>query len=259
MMRALRRQLRAWKQEFLQFWGRLRSFHRVSLGIILAFAMMSAAQRYGFSVLKREIAEEKETQQKQEVPDLVTRPEDDPETQELQLRLENIEQTIGSHRAKRQKAVAAWPRFTKADQGTILAKFNDLVSQAGLTTETMHDAASKPPEAEDKGTRQGSRVQKPPAEKPKAPEKKSNDSAEKPKAKEPLDSVVYCCVLAGSFSEVRKFLQEVDKFEYPARLEKIRLELTETASDEGEQTPWLRPNAAPVIRLSFDLRLYFYE
>lgn len=254
-MRAIRRQLRAWREEFLQLWGRLRSFHRVSLGIILAFAMMSLVQRYGFSVLKSEIAKARETLEEKEVPDFVTRPEDDPDTQELQLRVENFEETLAARRSEREKAVAAWPRFTKADQGTILAKFNELITEAGLQRLTFRDAALTPPEDAEPSARRGSRGRRgrgPPPAKPEATD-------EKDQAKEPLETAVHSCVLAGSFDAVSEFLEEVDEFEYPARLEKVRLELADgvTQSEEESPAPLIRPNEAPVIRLSFDLKLYF--
>jgi hypothetical protein len=253
-MRAIRRQLRAWREEFLQLWGRLRSFHRVSLGIILAFAMLSLAQRYGFSVLKSEIAKARETLEEKEVPDFVTRPEDDPDTQELQLRVESFEETLAARRSELEKAVAAWPRFTKADQGTILAKFNELITEAGLQCLTFRDAALPLPEEARSDSRRGSRGRRPPPAKPVATD-------EKTKAKEPLETAVHSCVLAGSFDGICDFLEKVDRFEHPARLEKVHLELADAATQSEEESPAppIRPNEAPVIHLSFELKLYLSD
>ncbi len=253
MMRALRRQLRSWRQEFLLVWRRLRSFHRLSLGIILAFAGMSAANRYLFQPVKAGIAEEQEKQKELEVPELVTRPEDDPDIQELELRIEGFEKTLAQQRKALDDAVAKWPPFNKAEQGAIVAKFNDLIARAGLRCLKFGEGPL--PAAEDP-TAKSSRSTRP---RRAAPKEKDAEEDKTPAAKTPLDTVVHHCVLAGSFGAIRKFFEEAEQFGYPAEMGKVRLELPQPASDEASPLPPVRPNAPPEIQLSFELKLYFHE
>ena len=257
MMRALRRQLRSWRQEFLQTWRRLRSFHRVALGIILAFASMSAADRYLYGPLKGSVAEELEKQKELEVPALVTRPEDDPEIQEAGLRIESAEQSAARQREEMAKAVAAWPPFTKADQGTIVAKFNDLIGRAGLRCLRFGEG---PLPAQDEAagkTRAAPAPRRVAATKKDAKADAKADEA--PAAKIPLHSVVHHCMLAGSFEAIQKFLREAERFEYPARIEKVRLALPDLAADAKSPLPPVQANSPPEIQLNFELTLYYHE
>jgi hypothetical protein len=107
-------------------------------------------------------------------------------------------------------------------------------------------------EDEPAGSRSPRRAVRPAAKKP------PPEEAATPKA-EPLDSAVYSFVLSGGFDDIRTFLRASNRFAYPARLEKLRLELAEIASQEDDQPPPVRPNAPPQIHLKFDLKLYFHE
>ncbi|MDZ7618078.1 MAG: hypothetical protein U1E05_13825 [Patescibacteria group bacterium] len=261
MMRALRRQLRSWRQEFLQTWRRLRSFHRVALGIILAFASMSAADRYLYRPLKASIAEEQEKQKELEVPALVTKPEDDAEIQEAGLRIENAEQSAAKQRAEMAKAVATWPPFTKSDQGAIVAKFNDLIARAGLRCLRFGEGPLPAQDEAVKKTRGAPAPRRAAAAKEDAKEnaKKDAKAAEVPAAKSPLNSVVHHCLLAGSFEAIQKFLREAERFEYPARLEKVRLALPDLVPDPKTPSPPVPANTPPEIQLNFELTLYLHE
>ncbi len=257
MMRALRRQLRSWRQEFLQTWRRLRSFHRVALGIILAFASMSAADRYLYRPLKASIAEQQEKQKELEVPALVTKPEDDAEIQEAGLRIESAEQSVARQREEMAKAVAKWPPFTKSDQGAIVAKFNDLIARAGLRCLQFGEG---PLPAQDEAA--GKTLAAPAPRRPAAAKTAAKTDAkadEAPAAKSPLNSVVHHCLLAGSFEAIQKFLREAERFEYPARLEKVRLALPDLAPDPKTPLPPVQANTPPEIRLNFELTLYYHE
>jgi hypothetical protein len=248
MMRSMRRQLRAWKQDFLSVWGRLRSFHRVALSIVLAMGMVVVARDRLIDPLKAEIAAARTAMEEAETPDQVTLPEDDVEIQELQLKIESYQDSLASYEKERDEAIAAWPAFRKADRGKILAEMGDLITQSGLIRLEFHDDESAPPEADEKKT--GRAARRPPPK----PEEQA-----KPKAAEPLESGVYSYVLLGSFEAVRAFLDKISQFSYPARIENVSLQLDEQKSDDESLPPPVRPNAPPPLRLSFQLKLYFHE
>lgn len=283
MIRSLRRQLRAWKREFLGFWGRLRSFYRVCLGIILAFAMVGAAERFAFKSLKIAITEERDAQKEKEIPEVVTRPEDDPDTQELGVRLENAEERIVKTRETLKKTLAAWPRFGMGDKGPIVTQFGGAIAQAKLTPLAIFDSAQTPSAAA-QGAKEAASRKRTSAAASKADEKGKDtqdgkDDKEKtaPAPKAPavaLETVEYTYSLAGSFSEIRDFLRGIENFAYPARVESVTLRLAETASAEAEADadakgkvkeaespplPPVLPNQVPSLHLDFRLKLYFHD
>lgn len=255
MMRSVRRQLRGWKRDFLGMWGRLRSFHRVALGILLAIVLSRAAIYYPINPLKDEIAVAQEALVESEAPETVTLREDDVEIQELELKNEGLEQGMPARRAKMQEAIAKWPDFSKANKGAILAEFGELITQSGLTRLQFHDDEAGPLEPEEEETGRGRsvrRASRPTAKKPPTPA----PTAAKP---EPLATAIHSYVLAGSFENIQGFLKAVDTFSYPARIEELSLKLAGIETEDGTQPLPIQPNAPPQIRLSFRLKLYFHQ
>lgn len=261
MLRSMRRQLRTWKEDFLRYWGRLRSFHRVALAILLAMAILPTARRYVLDPLKGQIGEARAALQEKEAPEVITLPDEDPEVQELLLKIESLEETLVSHRAKTKQAVAAWPEFTVANKGTILAAFGELISQSGMTRLEFRDAAAEPLAGSAKPSAGTRTSRTPTARAPaKTPEKTSAKEPGQAVDKEPLESARYRYVLAGSFEDVRGFLTKIDKFGYPAKIEQASLQLAGNGDGPpGAALPPARPNTAPELHLSFYLKLYYHD
>jgi translation initiation factor IF-2 len=277
----MRRQLRAWRQEFGGMWGRLRSFHRVALGITLAMGVMLGGRPYLYDTLKAAVREKREALKKMDAPESIPRPDDDPDSVELRLRIEGLEKGMDARRKERQQAVAAWPAFGKAEKGAIIARFDDLIAQSGLERLEFRDSAlpAAPPasaardpaaaaaekakaererrEAERRAQAEKDKAAKAAekaAEKSATEKKPAKAKAEKPKPKDAFATAVHGYVLAGPFASVRRFLEAADTFAYPARLENVRLELADPAG-----TPPPGQRAGPVIHLSFNLKLYLND
>jgi hypothetical protein len=260
MLRSMRRQVRGWREDFLRYWGRLRSFHRVALAILLALAILPTARRYVLDPLKGQIGEARAALQEKEAPEVITLPDEDPEVLELQLKIESLEETLVSHRAKTRQAVAAWPDFSTASKGTILAAFGELISQSGMTRLEFRDAATAPLDAPAKSSA-GTRPSRTSAARAsaKTPEKTPAQAPGPAADKEPLESARYRYVLAGSFEDVRGFLTKIDKFAYPAKIEQASLQLAGGGDGPGAALPLARPNTAPELHLSYYLKLYFHD
>lgn len=267
MLRVMRRQARAWKDDFLRYWGRLRSFHRVALAILLAMAIIPAARRFVLDPLKAQVGEARAALQEKEAPEVVTLPEEDADVQELQLKIESLEASMDGHRAKTKQAVAAWPEFTAANKGAILAAFGERITQAGMRRLEFRDASAAPPAAQARpaaGARPGARASRTTAAAPTktaktTPEPAAGKVPDAAADKEPLASARYWYVLAGSFEAVRGFLAQIDRFAYPAKLEQVRLQLADGDDESGAAPPMPQVNAAPELRLSFVLKLYFHD
>ncbi len=263
MLRSIRRQLRAWKEDFLRYWRRLRSFHRVALAILLAMVIVPFARRYALDPLQTEIAETRAALQEQEAPVLVTLPDDDPEVVELLMQVESLEETRESFRLERERAVDAWPAFGKSNRGSILSAFGALISRAGMTRVEFREAgvAGRPAQAKPAaGTSSLDRTDR--MSRSRSTERTQETHDEPPERAgdaPPLASARYQYVLAGSFRGVREFLESIDRFSYPARIEQVRLQLAGYEDKSGVSLPRPQPNAVPSLRLSFMLKLYFSD
>ena len=234
-------------------WGRLRSFHRVALAITLAMVVVVVARKHVIDPLKGEVAEAKKSLEENEVPETVTLPEEDVEIQETELKVESLEERLPEYQAELKKAMESWPKFSKADKGKILAEFNDLIAQSGLTQLEFREGAI-PLETEEDPKRSARRTRRP------AVEKASEEASAASKTSEPMETAIHSYVLTGTFADVRAFLAKIDKFSYPARIEDPRLQLAELASEDDADAPApVRINAAPQLRLSFRLKLYFHD
>jgi hypothetical protein len=128
MIRALRRALREWKQEFLTVWLRLTAFHRIVLGIVLGMLLVYGARSSVLDPLQQELDDIRNNLEAKGVPAHVPRPEDDDDVQQETLRAENLQRSIDERLAELVTAEAG-TRFdlsaTHSDaEATLLALAN---------------------------------------------------------------------------------------------------------------------------------------
>lgn len=256
-MRAIRRQLRAWQQDFMGFWGRFNTFYRTVFGIILAMVIVSKGRTYWIDPLNTKIAEAKEKLEKSKPEDPLPTIRADSEVNETLARIED-RRTVMQERKKEMEAIAASrPLITPSNKQSALSEFtlmfsrnNLMMLQGGPSIE-----APPPPQAATK-TRSTRTAKKTASNQPSALAAKEETS--------PLKTEKYEYRLEGRFDDIFAFLKDVSAYPYPARVSNIWLgipeeQTTDATKSGAKPAPSQRKKGSPKLQLKFNLTFYLYE
>ena len=225
-MKALRRQLRTWKQEIGSSWARLSSFHRTALGIALAIAMVLVVRKTVLDPLKDRVTKIITELEDGGVPPVVSTPEEDNEIQELELQIENLERTLITVREDEAAIVREFRPLRLEERSAAIAETGKRLSRSGLRVQSIEDPAL-------------------------ARQKDGKAPAQSPRA---LTSSVNAYAVQGSFAAVHHFLKEMDSYPWPMRVEGVSISIM-----TGENGLPTSSAGDPLVELRFNQRLLYYD
>ncbi|MDR1491409.1 MAG: hypothetical protein LBT05_01615 [Planctomycetaceae bacterium] len=254
-MRALRRQLRIWKNDFLSVYLRLTTFHRTVVGLLLALAMIMAARHYWLNPLLTEIKTAKDKYEASNPPDILTTPENDAEIQDVLTKIEGRSAMLEERKKEEERIAKSKQKITQQNKTAVISQFGTLILQEDLQLINTRPATVPPVKTET-----------PKPETKTNTKKKTESAASKTKTEQTpttvkqnvnadIPSEAYDYLIEGDYQNMLKFLQAADKFEYPVKMNSFRLGFPEI--DPGIA----KLGAAPVnrrLQLKFQLTLYFY-
>lgn len=197
MIRQIKKQIKGWGDEFSRLWGRLKSFHRVALGIALAIGLVWLMRETTLDPLQKKLGTIEKSLSSLGVPQPVPPPEEDNDIQEQELRITNMEQTLAQAREKLEKTVLKMSPLRKSQKSDAVAETYRLVTRAGLRVKSY----SEPP---------------------------LKDSQKKSVL--PVSEHEY--VLEGSFDGIYHFLDSMNGFPWPCRIFKTRI--ASVSGDDGK-------------------------
>ncbi|MDO4583783.1 MAG: hypothetical protein Q4D62_06730 [Planctomycetia bacterium] len=260
-MRVLRRQLRAWREDFQKIWGRLKTFHRTALGILLAIGMVYGGRTIWIDPLNAKIAEAEEALKESAPPDPIPTIEADSEVQEALAKIEGREGTREKRKKEMEAVAASRPKVTLQNKEVALAEFRNLYLQNHLLaiSESPVSEVPSPQETNPRRTRASSR---------KKGEEKSESTTEnavsKASGKSPLATEKYRFHLEGKFHDIYAFLKETSSYPYPSKIEQIQLGFLLPDENPTDKKPKKEPvlpipGSSEKLQLKFQFTLYIQE
>lgn len=136
MIRMLRRTLRTWKRDFLGYWGKLTTFYRIVLGILLAMGLVAGGRSRFLDPMERELTDLRRTLERRGVPGAVHTPDTCPDLAEDRLRRENLERSLENRRDELRAVEAQTALRLEARAADAAARLLALVSQNGLRVQS---------------------------------------------------------------------------------------------------------------------------
>ncbi|MDR3197419.1 MAG: hypothetical protein LBU34_06065 [Planctomycetaceae bacterium] len=252
MRRLLRRQLRLWHKDFASVWGRLKTFHRTVLGILIAIAVVYAARKYMFDPIKVTIAAAKSKYEQSEPPNPLPTIENDEDIILAQEQIISREKTAAEKKAEMERAAQSRPKITQQNKESVRSELEAMISKNRLTL-LLGGVSSKT-------ELNPSTAKSIPATKSTASHPKSNVNASKTQQETsaspeepPLKYEEYDYKIEGHFNDILNFLKQMETFAYPAKITQFYLGTPETVS----QT--LNDRRSETLQLQFRLILYFHE
>ncbi|MDR1959655.1 MAG: hypothetical protein LBQ54_11545 [Planctomycetaceae bacterium] len=275
----------------MSVWGRLKTFHRTALGILIAIGIAYAGVRYCVDPLLAQIAEAKEKLEESEPPDPVPSVETDEEVQKALAKMEGHEAAMNAKKTEMEQIAGTRPKITPLNKDMVLSEFTAMFSknkllllQGGPVPAAGTEVNPPKPVSASSANRSGT-----PAKKPAVPSKttappkaaapskaaaaktasKNPPEVSTPKEEEPpLKSEKYEYHLEGEFENLFGFLKQSESFEYPARISGIYLG-TDAAEEKQTGTGPSSKSVLPSrpasektnhkLQLQFHLTLYFHE
>jgi hypothetical protein len=278
MFRLLRRQLRLWHKDFASGWGRLKTFHRTALGIVLAIAVVLAARKYWLDPMTAQVAGVKSEYEKTEPPNPLPAIDDDSEMILLQEQIIGREKSTAEIKAKMEKIAQSRPKITQQNKETVLSELATMISKHKLIL-LLGGVSSKTDSTNPTGkslqnpkTTVGTKTT-PPAKKPNentstTKQETSALSAASPPNVPPLKEEEYIYQMEGHFNNILNFLKQLETFNYPIKVTQFYLGVPETAlpadrsRSDYSRSGYNRPDSgrpSEKLRLQFHLTLYFHE
>ncbi|MDR2116174.1 MAG: hypothetical protein LBP87_07320 [Planctomycetaceae bacterium] len=260
MWRLLRRQLRLWHKDFASVWGRLRTFHRTALGILIAIAIVYAAQKYCLKPIEATIADAKSEYEKTEPPNPLPTIENDNDIALAQEQIINREKTAAEKKTEMERVAKSRPKITPQNKESVRSELEAMISKNKLTLlfggVSSKNAILLPPRT----TAAKTTTTKTATAKTTASSTKSNDNTQKTKQESapsteepPLKYEEYDYKIEGHFIDILNFLKQMETFAYPAKITQFYLGAPETVS----QT--FNDRRAETLQLQFRLILYFHD
>ena len=234
------RTLKGWGRDIRAVWSRLRTFHRIALGITLGMVMVALARHQVLDPLQHDLIEQRKALEDKGVPEVVPVPDDDEELQESRLRLENLEQSAALWQQRMEKALDRRPQIDLANRSDVLSELELIMVNSGmvLLNRSPVIVTETPDKTKPKSSKKGAKAveQAPPVDYGK-----------------PLSTWAHAYELVGTFAGVCQCLDQLSDFAYPVGLHRIEISLNPTTTGLT-----LLTGTEPLIRLRFRLELYYH-
>jgi hypothetical protein len=264
MWRLLRRQLRLWHKDFASIWGRLKTFHRTALGILIAIAFVYAARKYWLDPMTATIADAQSQYDKTEPPNPLPTIETDEDIILAQEQIIGREKTAAEKKAEMERIAQSRPKITQQNKESVGIELAAMISQNKLTLLSNQPIAASTSKTSStaksvSATKSTSTAQTT------ASASKSNDNTQKTKQDKtkqettvlpeepPLKYEEHVYKIEGRFSDILNFLKQMETFAYPAKITQLYLGTPEISS------PTLNDRRSENLQLQFHLILYFHE
>jgi hypothetical protein len=240
-MGQLRRTIRGWRHEIEGHWGRLRTFHRVALGLVLGMAMIYIARAKVLDPMQAELTETHKGVDDKGIPQIVPVPAEDSEVQEAQLKLDNLRDSSAQWQQRMEAALAKRPQIDRTNRSEVLSEFELLIVNSRMI---LQNRAPYPPAvsspAERTSKKRAKKTVKP------VPPPAISDS--------PLEVWAHQYELIGSFQSVCTCLERIADFPYPAQV--LGTEITLATTSTGQL---VLQGREPLIRLRFRLEIHYHD
>jgi hypothetical protein len=228
------RTIKDWKDDVQGVWGRLKTFHRIALGIMLGMLMVYAARGKVLDPLQAELTKKREALDKKGVPIVVPSVEEgDSDIQETRIRLENLRETGAKWQQRMEQALRQRPQIDRANRSDVLSEFERLIVNSGMVLQNRSPY---------------------PADAAQPEQQNPNREADAGNRGYPLSTWAHQYELAGTFESVCKCLASLGKFPYPAHICRIEVQLVENATNAATTR-----GGEPLILLRFLLELYYHD
>jgi hypothetical protein len=253
-MRALRRQLRIWKDNFLSVYLRLTTFHRTAIGLLAALAIVFATRHYWFTPLLADIKTATDSYAKSDPPNILPTIDTDSEIQDALLKLEGREKSLAERKKEAEKVAKRKPKIMQQNKTAVISQFGTLIAKeklqlldTRLSVAPPIKIASPKPETK-KNSKTKSKEEVPASPAPTSTTQTTPNDTDVP-------NETYDYLIEGDYRNMLKFLRETEKFEYPVRIKNFRLGF-----------PVLDPSITKLgtvannrqLQLKFQLVLYFH-
>ncbi|MDR2438039.1 MAG: hypothetical protein LBE12_01540 [Planctomycetaceae bacterium] len=252
MWRLFRRQLRIWYKDFASVWGRLKTFHRTVLGILIAIAIVYAARKYWLDPITVAIADAQSKYDKTEPPNPLPTIETDEDIIIAQEQIIGREKTAAEKKAEMERIAQSRPKITQQNKESVRSEFEAMISKnklillLGGVSSTQSTAKSTPATTSTAKTT--------------AANPKSNNNTQKTKQEStvlpeepPLKYEEKNYKIEGRFNDILNFLKQMETFPYPVKVTQFYLGSPETVS------PTFPDRRSEMLQLQFRLILYFHE
>ncbi|MDR1270546.1 MAG: hypothetical protein LBK82_13575 [Planctomycetaceae bacterium] len=262
MWRLLRRQLRLWHKDFASVWGRLKTFHRTVLGILIAIAIVYAARKYWLDPITVTIADAQSKYDKSEPPNPLPTIETDSDIIIVQEQIIGREKTAAEKKAEMERVAKSRPKITQQNKEAVRSELESMISKNKLIL--LLGGVSSKTETTSLTAKTTSISKKDSATKITASNQKPNENAQKTKQETisspdepPLKYEEYTYKIEGRFNDILNFLKQTETFAYPAKITQLYLGTSETVSPTQIQT--YHDRRSEMLQLQFRLILYFHE
>lgn len=215
-MGEFKRTIRDWKKSISASWGKLKTFHRIALGITIAMMMIYAARKYMLDPKLRELNKLIKQNEKTDMPEFIPDVSDDSDVVEAELKIESLEPQVAKRGQEKLDALKSRPQVSSSDVSDALAVFEALISRAGLELHNRWRYTN------------------------------SEDISEIP-----MTRLVYKYRLLGTFGEIYSFLQNMELFKYPSLMKDIDIKRI----DRGEDSTVSAGEGTRIV-FEFNLELY---
>ncbi|MDR2756678.1 MAG: hypothetical protein LBC20_13315 [Planctomycetaceae bacterium] len=260
MWRLLRRQLRLWHKDFASVWGRLKTFHRTVLGILIAIAIVYTARKYWLDPITVTIADAQSKYDKSEPPNPLPAIEDDNDIIIAQEQMIGREKTAAEKKTEMERIAQSRPKITQQNKESVRSELEALISKNKLIL-LLGGASSTQSTAQPKSTTKSTSAAKTSSTaKTNTSAPKSNDNSQKTKQETtvlpedpPLKSEEFNYKIEGHFSDILNFLKQMETFPYPTKITQFYLGAPETV------TKSFNDRQSETLQLQFRLILYFHE
>ncbi|MDR0608652.1 MAG: hypothetical protein LBG58_00905 [Planctomycetaceae bacterium] len=270
MWRLLRRQLRIWHKDFASGWGRLNTFHRTVLGILIAIAIVYAARKYCFDSISATIAEAQSNYDKSEPPNPLPTIENDSDIIIAQEQIIGREKTAAEKKAEMERVAKSRPKITQQNKESVIIELEAMISKNKLTLLRRVASSTTPLAPPNTRTTSTAKSTSPPKTNPAAKTATSNQKSNEntPKTKQenpvlpdepPLKFEENDYKIEGRFSDLLNFLKQMETFAYPAKITQFYLGASETTSPTRPPLQKVNSRQSEMLQLQFRLILYFHE
>ncbi|MDR1963571.1 MAG: hypothetical protein LBQ50_07310 [Planctomycetaceae bacterium] len=249
MLRTLRRQLRIWHKDISSGWGRLKTFHRIVLGIVITIAVIYGARKYWFDSISAAIAETQSKYDKSEPPNPLPTIETDSDIIMAQEQLIGREKTAADKKTEMERVAKSRPKITQQNKEAVLSELAAMISKnklillsSGISAQTEPTTKTVTPATKTTSSKkQNENTTKPKQETPASPEES------------PLKYEEHDYKIEGHFSGILNFLKQLETFAYPIKITQLHL-------GTPEMTPkTINDRRTEKLQLRFHLILYFHE
>ncbi|MDR1477576.1 MAG: hypothetical protein LBJ00_01385 [Planctomycetaceae bacterium] len=275
MKRAIRRQLRIWYADIAVYWGKLRTFHRTALGIIIAIAIIFTARKYWLDPIRAEVVDSESKYEQSEPPNPLPTLESDEEITLAKEQIISREKSTETKKREMETVAKSRPKITQQNKEAVLSEFASIISKNKLELifngifETDNPAKTNTPKpATPKNTtnKTAAATTKNNTQKSKTNTKKTTPAKSNNKNTEtdtkttpqniekPLKTEEYIYYLEGNFDNIFNFLNQIETFTYPIKITKLYL-----GSDEQAVNGLLSNPRQEKLQLKFNLTLYFHN